>query len=450
MTDRKQNSLDSIYGAKGVNEPLDITEEDVELLYDDIHPEGRAKVRFNFVPRPALKFDIEFENDFFDIAHRFSSAITGQIKFIRRDLLYDVHLTNKFLSTQAPFRIVATPTQEPITLATDENVSEVIFHIVNFFDFMADSFVFQTTDGSMIRGNRLNLTDGKFDIQIESLPQTSEYIKKLQDQGGYAITHVGAIKRKGRKSFKVDKANDALDNLLWLLSFARGMWSPPIFPTGFDWQKKRVWEKWGCVHISPWQSVLSWFDYHHGNALVGLFAPFLNKIRDPLWSESIKIAIYWFIRANTQGAGADGAIVLIQAALERLSWVYHVNVTKSISPDGFSKLQAADQIRLLLLHAHIPIKVPTQLKELTTFAKEFNFDGPGAFTYIRNHLVHPLVKGKEKDYETNALIQCWYLGLWYLELVLLYCFDYDGVYGNRLTPGRWVGETEPVPWKSTS
>jgi hypothetical protein len=449
MPAQNSTSLAGIYVTRGVNQTLDISEEEVELTHDNTHSRGKARVVFDFIPRPSLKFDIEFDKSVFNIAHVFSPAVAGKIEFLQRGLLYDVHLINKFMSTQAPFRIIAAPTQEPIALKISETVKEVVFHVVNFFDLWADHFIFNAADGGMIKGNRLSLNDGKFNIVIESLPQTSESIKELNEQGGYAITHVGAIRRKDGKSFKIDAANELLDHLLWFLSFARGTWAPPVFPVGFDLQSKKVWEKWGCVHVHPWRTVLSWFDYHHGNCLAPLFESFVNKVRDPLWGESIKAAIYWYVYANTQGAGADGAIILTQAALERLSWAYHVNTSKSLSADGFSKLQASDQLRLFLSHAHIPISVPAQLEELSAFAREFNFDGPEAFTYVRNRLVHPLVKGKKKDYESPVLRQCWFLGLWYLELVLLHCFDYNDVYGNRLIPGRIVGQTEPVPWKTT-
>jgi hypothetical protein len=41
----------------------------------------------------------------------------------------------------------------------------------------------------------------------------------------------------------------------------------------------------------------------------------------------------------------------------------------------------------------------------------------------------------------------WLLGMWYLELVLLRLFDYEGTYSNRLVREGWIGdEVQPVPW----
>ena len=89
----------------------------------------------------------------------------------------------------------------------------------------------------------MTLRHGKFDILIQSLPQTSDIIDKLDEQGGYAITHVGRITRLDGKSFKADKTNEILENLFYFLSFARGFWAPPIFPIGLDSQKNKSWEK---------------------------------------------------------------------------------------------------------------------------------------------------------------------------------------------------------------
>ncbi len=40
----------------------------------------------------------------------------------------------------------------------------------------------------------------------------------------------------------------------------------------------------------------------------------------------------------------------------------------------------------------------------------------------------------------------WLLGQWYLELILLQLFDFNGKYANRTTKLRYVGHVELVPW----
>jgi hypothetical protein len=49
---------------------------------------------------------------------------------------------------------------------------------------------------------------------------------------------------------------------------------------------------------------------------------------------------------------------------------------------------------------------------------------------------------------TDYLYEASDLGLWYLELVLLAIFGYQGPYINRLQKVHQNGETEPVPWSN--
>ena len=122
---------------------------------------------------------------------------------------------------------------------------------------------------------------------------------------------------------------------------------------------------------------------------------------------------------------------------------------KSLSPNGFEKLPASDRIKLVLSQAGIPLTVPQNLKKLASISKRHNFDGPSVFTNVRNRIVHPGRKKRKIDVADVSLFECWNLGLWYLELLLLSIFEYNGDYANRLKQGRWVGQTEKLPWCNT-
>lgn len=137
--------------------------------------------------------------------------------------------------------------------------------------------------------------------------------------------------------------------------------------------------------------------------------------------------------------------MLIQSALERLSWEYHVNIKESLSPKDFERHPASACIKLFLSQAGIPLEVPPELKSMASIAKEKNIDGPSTFTNIRNRIVHPGKKKGGIDPQKAPLFECWNLGLWYLELLLLHIFEYQGKYANRLKLGRWAGEVEELP-----
>ena len=170
------------------------------------------------------------------------------------------------------------------------------------------------------------------------------------------------------------------------------------------------------------------------------------RTRDPDWRATIEHAVYWNVRSETSLVDPDGGCILLQTTLERLAWQLLVIDGKSLSEDGFSKMQAADQLRLLLSMSSIPLEIPPRLTELQKAAKEFNWpDGPQAFVAIRNRLVHP-PKTKGRQGRTWPYFEAYVLGKWYLDLVILSACKYEGLYANRTKIPRWVGEVERVPW----
>jgi len=320
---------------------------------------------------------------------------------------------------------------------------------LNFWDFRSSSFPIEHENGKFTSGNRIVLLSSDWKVTVESLLHTKERIDFLKSKGGYGITHVGKIERTDAKHFTYRAAEEIIESLFYFFSFARGFWAYPALPIGYGIKDDRVWEVWGIRRVDPWQSVLSWFDPHHGDFLSEVFPGFVNCWQDHNWRKTIKAAIYWYTRSNTLAAGTDGTIVLIQAALERLSWEYHVNFRENMSENGFDRLPASDRIKLLLSQADIPLDVPASLKKMQSLAKKRNIDGPTTFTYIRNRIVHP---GKRKGVIETAdapLFECWNIGLWYLELFLLHLFEYKGKNASRLRLNRYWGDVEFLPWANT-
>ena len=44
------------------------------------------------------------------------------------------------------------------------------------------------------------------------------------------------------------------------------------------------------------------------------------------------------------------------------------------------------------------------------------------------------------------MFEAWQLAQWYLELILLRLFAFNGSYSNRTKQGKYIGQVEPVPW----
>ena len=84
-------------------------------------------------------------------------------------------------------------------------------------------------------------------------------------------------------------------------------------------------------------------------------------------------------------------------------------------------------------------------KSEASAAKAENWaDGPEAFVAVRNQIVHPAKRQKVKG--GRAFFEALQLGKWYLELILLKSFGFNGNYACRLNIPRWAGSVEPVPW----
>jgi hypothetical protein len=163
--------------------------------------------------------------------------------------------------------------------------------------------------------------------------------------------------------------------------------------------------------------------------------------RDPKLSEAIKHAIDWYTESLTSRHQAT-IIISAQAGLELMSWLRLV-YDGGLSETGFNGLTAADQLRLALEFAHVPLTVPSSLLKLSAAAKEAQADGPGAITEIRNGLVHPKAKQHFTDY--LAVFEGGRLAIHFLQLLLLHRLNYVGQILDWTT-----GTSSLVPWAAPS
>jgi hypothetical protein len=275
--------------------------------------------------------------------------------------------------------------------------------------------------------------------------ETLLYPCQAQDQS-YSFTHNLELRRTGGEEFSCSEAEQALATLSTFLSFCTERWVCPLLVVGFDEAGGVAMEDWGARMLDARREPTNWLDRDHGGAMAEVFPGFWRLMEDPLWREAVRSAVYWYVRADTNHVGPDGAIVLMQAALERLAWHVLVQQHRAVSEEAFSKkLPTADRIRLLLHTCSIPLDFPAELAGLggAAFARRWK-DGPEAFVSIRNRIVHP--RERLKPVGGRAYYEALQLGKWYLELVLLRSCGFAGQYSCRLKIPRYVGNVEAVPW----
>jgi hypothetical protein len=158
----------------------------------------------------------------------------------------------------------------------------------------------------------------------------------------------------------------------------------------------------------------------------------------------IRHSINYLIEAG-RPRSLERAIVLAQVLLESVSYAWLVQETRRQTPAQFRRSTAAQTIREMLSVMGIPTELPGNLGALTAApAVGGHIDGPRAFTWTRNRLVHFEVDRPGID--PNVLLDAWRLGSWYCELTILRMLEFNGRYRSRLSDQRWSGNVENVPW----
>jgi hypothetical protein len=154
----------------------------------------------------------------------------------------------------------------------------------------------------------------------------------------------------------------------------------------------------------------------------------------------------WYLESNAQKALHSG-IVLSQAALERLSFQQVGRRLTAREMGRKERETEGEWIARALSHAGVVCKIPPSYTALEQLRRANGFDhGPHTIVKIRNDLIH-----QDMSYgilSVDVYRQAKELSLWYVEMLLLKLFDYNGVYANRLTQ-QWRGQVEPVPWAPT-
>jgi hypothetical protein len=294
----------------------------------------------------------------------------------------------------------------------------------------------------------IRLDDGIWKFELAPVEEPSSYPAEIQNQS-YSFSHHLLLQRADGRSFLWSEAQPPLEMLSTFLSFCSERWIAPTLLKGYDESGKLAVQDWRAARIDPAGSRPNWLDEYDSSAMAKVFPRFAHLMEHADWKETIRTAVYWYVRGNTNYVGPDGAIVLVQTALERLAWHFLVRVRHSISARDFGDLPAAGQLRLVLDSCCVPLDLPSNLSELTKVAvgqkgEQDWVDGPQTFVAVRNQIVHP---GKQKRVKGGrAFYEALQLGKWYVELLLLRAFGFEGSYACRLNIPMCVGSVEPVPW----
>jgi len=352
-----------------------------------------------------------------------------------------IHLVHADVNCEAFFAsandgiVALCAAREPIEVGRSDELIEVHFDLINF-----PSFCTLGTPSSRLPEDHLDLDAAGWHLEIRP-PRQSPDIKAFRSPL-HLITHSCVMRKSDNEAFSAKEAHHLLDIVHDVMSFAAGRWVAPVLVSGFGKDQQIVWKEWGTRPLHPnLGRIETWFDTHNGQTLAEVLSGACELRKNAERAETFHSSLYWYLRSTGLAAGVDGGIVLLQAALELLSWQFFVVERRALSREGFGRLPGDDQLRLLIESCKIPTNIPPGLTDLYCKAKELNWsDGPKALAAVRNLLVHPSTQKRLPYYDA------WRLAEWYVELVLLRMLSFSGVYSDRTRAQRWVGAVDAVPW----
>lgn len=395
---------------------------------------GYCRFEYKWLPFPGIHFTFSTENilDHKDFAIGESGLFippeSAQGIPIRIGSNYKIEYKGFLAKTDIELRIPITST----------NCDIVLFHIPNYIGFGFGPI-------------GLDLRD--WDIMLYTVPNFKDLINQLSENGGYAITQFGILKRKDKKSFAMSDVQDVLNPLRDLLSFLEGGWCSPLFPVGMTNSGQIAWMILDTEIPSQWikrhRLVDSVIDLLELNAAFKRLA----EIRAQNSNSMLRVgaAIGMYIDA-CHATNEPSALILSQAAMELLVWLWAEDHPEKLNEEleKFKEKGAAVKLSWLFDSFNIPANLPETLKKIKDYSLKFealkDADGPKVITYMRNGLIHPTSKNIKRAIglrteDLPAISEASTLCKEYLALILLGTIGYNGNYNSQVDR-----TTKPVPW----
>lgn len=323
-------------------------------------------------------------------------------------------------------------------------VNEVSFAIPNMREYLGDAVQNETSTGVSMQKTRLTLKDNPYTITIDQISGYKGLLEKLSNTSGYLLLYAGKIvKDKGAISLsELQKWHDRFHHFLYFLNGRR---VAPMFYTGIH-EGEKMWTDYTGYTVDMYKNTISWSDIIFLNDLPQLWAAYNKLWREEMDKDFLITVIHWYVEANSMAGSVEGSIILIQTALELIyNWLI-VEREKVILGNDADGLSAANKIRMIIHQLKVKSEIPPAFTELATIPNVQ--DGPEVFVKIRNALVHgqETKRAELLKISLKAKYQALQLGIWYVELSLLYILDYKGKYNNRTDGNNWRNTGTFVPW----
>lgn len=246
---------------------------------------------------------------------------------------------------------------------------------------------------------------------------------------------------------KKNEIDSILENLKFTLSFSQGRFIEINYLKGIVSDKLKFQF---IKHSKAWptKSRVTWFDDDNSESLFDVYRCITNIRKKEAWNpELLKIFCWYFESLND--LALETSIILNQATLELLVWVYFVEDVKEYSKNKFMDMSFNERLDLFvgkILEEEHYIKY---LPALEKFNKKDKKDKKGlisSFVQIRNFIIHPDKKQRLEWSDHNLKYDTQKLGFFLIEMFILFIIDFKGKAHNSLNRPFVSGKSVSVPW----
>lgn len=429
------------------NESIFIYEGNFDLTTDNLALKMNGSIQFNWFPYPQVKFkglttnSLKLDAVFQNLFEKYQLIIDG--------LLFG----EAFVTSSSPGKetfLEGIVLKSAILGDRSIPVTKIRFTVPNLREFYGNTVRSLSQKGSpQISRSRLEFKKGDIKIIIDRSFNFKELYESLSAQGGYILLYAGEIV-KSSGSITSTEISDLIHCLSVYLSFLNGRRCAPLFLQGIC-DKEVIWTDFSNNKVDIFKDVFSWPQSTSIEGLSALWNNFFQLWKDPNNKDFINSAIHWYIEGNSNSGLIEGSIIMIQTGLELIYNWFVIEQKKILIGDDSYNICAANKIRLILSQINVGYEVPEGLTNLKGFVQTNKLgDAVEAFVFIRNCIVHSQEEKRKKLLNIENIIkyEVRELGLWYIELSILFILNFDGKYNSRCSAKKWATESETmVPWE---
>lgn len=427
-----------------VNESISIYDGTFKLIQADTNIEVNGNIWFDWFPNIGAKFTGKIISD--SGSHEKVINRLGKFELNINDSKFGECFINKsYLSVER--NIEGSLVDFAVLGNRAAPVSKVTFSVPNLREFLGGNTKRKIENAIQTGLNRLIFHDDIYTITVDKNVEYRMLRESLESKGGYVFLFSGELTKKRGKIALFD-LKEVFHCFSTFITFLNGRRCSPLLIQGVH-EGETIWCDYTGYFVDQYKNVNTWPQKHSIEGLDNLWRNFRKFWKDENIKDFLNTAIHWYVEANSNSAFTEGSIIMTQVALELAYNVIVIEEKKLLIGKDADNISASNKIRLLLSYLDVSHEVPASLTTLKLIINQEITDGPDAFVQIRNAIVHSQEEKRKKIKNMDLMVkyEALQLGIWYLELSILYILKFEGKYFNRCSGAVFAGEgEESVPW----